>query len=357
MTMEKVKVGISIGDINGIGLEVIIKTLKDKRILNNSTAIIYASSKVFSYHCNNLEDCNIRYNNIKSVDEAKDGMVNVLSCWEEEVKVTLGEATKEGGKYAAISLSKATQDVIDKKIDCLVTAPINKKVMDLVDFGFIGHTEYLMSTTGANEVLMMLCSQDMRMALATGHTPIQDVNKVLDKASLVKKVELLIRTLKYDFDLDKPRIAVLGIQPHAGDGGMIGDEDETITKPAVTQLKNRGHLVYGPFPSDAFFGNYSHKKFDAIVSCYHDQGLIPFKMASFGDGVNITCGLPIIRTSPDHGTAFDIAGKDQANPSSFRQAYFLAMDAFRKRERNIDIRSNPININRRNKDGDVVIKE
>lgn len=331
--MDKVKVGISCGDINGIGMEVIIKALEDPRILNHSTPIIYGSSKVLSYHKNIVNPEGFKIYNIKSTDQVQEDRINVLNCWNETINIRLGEITKESGTYAALALEQATQDAVAGKIDCLVTAPINKKAMSLAGFQYVGHTEYLKHMCNSEDVLMMMCSEDMKVALATGHVPIQNVSSALSSDKIYNKTELLINTLKRDFGMEKPKIAVLGIQPHAGDEGTIGMEDEEITKPAIEKLKNSGYLVYGPYASDGFFGQLDHRKFDAVMACYHDQGLIPFKMASFGYGVNMTCGLSIIRTSPDHGTGYDIVGKNIADEQSFLHAYFMAIDAFRHRSK------------------------
>lgn len=340
--MGRIKVGISIGDINGIGLEVIIKALNDKRVLKYGTPIIYGSSKVFSYHANIMEDLSVPVQHIRELSEVSDDKINVMNCWTDLADIKLGQQTEEAGKYASISLEKCTTDAISGHIDAMVTAPIHKKVMSLSGFRYIGHTDYLRDQCASNDVLMMLCSKDMRMALGTGHIPIQDVPVSLSVDKIMGKLQVLLETLKMDFDISKPKIAVLGMQPHAGDLGMIGQEDENLTKPAIAKMKSKGHLVFGPYPADGFFGQMLHTNFDAVFSCYHDQGLVPFKMASFGSGVNMSCGLPIIRTSPDHGTAFDIAGKNIADPSSFRTAFFMAVDASRMRKTYIEMHNAPI---------------
>lgn len=342
--MEKVRVGISAGDINGISHEVIIRTFNDKRVLKYATPIIYGSSKIFNYHHKMLGDKKFHPHIIHKAEHAKENAVNLIQLSIPEVRVELGTVSKDSGIFAKMSLEAATHDVIRGNVDCLVTAPIHKKSMQLADFPFIGHTEFLKDACDVQEVLMMMCSKEMKVALATGHIPLQEVPNNLDTARLTKKIKLLINTLKNDFGIDKPRIAVLGMQPHAGDQGEIGKEDEKITKPAVAALKEKGHFVFGPFPADGFFGSHLYSNFDALVSCYHDQGLAPFKMSSFGAGVNMTCGLPIIRTSPDHGTAHDIAGKNEANPGSFREALFMAMDSYRMRKKNAQWRENPVNI-------------
>ncbi len=342
--MDKVRVGISVGDINGIGHEVIIKTLSDKRVLRNATPIIYGSIQILNYHQKTLGDKKFHANVIKKADEAVENTVNLIQLPGKDQRVELGALSKVSGLFAKHSLEAATHDVVRGHVDCLVTAPIHKKAMQMANFEYIGHTEFLKDACGTDSVLMMMCSREMKVALATGHVPIQDVPSKLNAKGLVKKCQLLIDTLKFDFNIEKPRLAILGMQPHAGDEGAIGKEDEQITKPAIKELKEKGHFVFGPFPADGFFGNYAHRNFDAVVSCYHDQGLAPFKMSSFGHGVNMTCGLPIVRTSPDHGTAHDIAGKNLADPGSFREAFFMAVDSFRTRKKNKEWRSNPINI-------------
>ncbi|HKK87379.1 MAG TPA: 4-hydroxythreonine-4-phosphate dehydrogenase PdxA [Saprospiraceae bacterium] len=343
--MRKLKVGITCGDINGIGMEVIIKALNDTRLLNHSIPIIYGSSKIISYHKNIVEPENFRSQNIKEASQASDDRINILNCWNEAVNIQLGEATRESGSYAAMALEACTNDALDGKIDCMVTAPINKHAMSLAGFRYIGHTEYLRDRCQVEQVLMMMCSEEMKVSLSSGHIPVQNVSSVSSKEKLISQIKLLNSTLRMDHGIDKPRIAVLGIQPHAGDNGAIGDEDERITKPAVAELKKEGELVFGPYPADGFFGSLSYKKFDAIMAAYHDQGLIPFKMASFGKGVNMTCGLPIIRSSPDHGTGYDIAGKNAADPSSFLSAYFMAMDAARNRTEYLKNHENPLRRN------------
>ena len=340
--MRKLKVGITCGDINGIGMEVILKALDDARVLHHSVPIIYGSSKIVSYHKNIVEPESFRSQNIKDASQAVDDRINILNCWNENVNIQLGEATKESGSYASMALEACTNDALQEKIDCMVTAPINKHAMSLAGFRYVGHTEYLKDRCRAEKVLMMMCSEEMKVCLSSGHIPIQNVSSVSSKEKLISQLKLLISTLQMDHGIDKPRIAVLGMQPHAGDNGTIGDEDERITKPAVAELKEQGHLVFGPYPADGFYGRLSHKKFDAIMAAYHDQGLIPFKMASFGNGVNMTCGLPIIRSSPDHGTGYDIAGKNQADPSSFRAAYYMAMDASRNRFEYLKNHENPL---------------
>lgn len=343
--MRKLKVGITCGDINGIGLEVIIKALDDSRLLNHSIPIIYGSSKIISYHKNIVEPESFRSQNIKDALQASEDRINILNCWNETVNIQLGEATKESGSYAAMALEACVNDAIEGRIDCVVTAPVNKHAMSLAGFRYIGHTEYLRDKCQVEQVLMMMCSDEMKISLSSGHIPVQNVSSVSSKQKLVSQLKLLISSLRMDHGIEKPRVAVLGIQPHAGDMGSIGDEDERITTPAVAALKAEGELVFGPYPADGFFGKLNYKKFDAVMAAYHDQGLIPFKMASFGQGVNMTCGLPIIRSSPDHGTAYDIAGKNEADPSSFLSAYFLAMDASRNRSEYLKNHENPIKNN------------
>jgi len=329
--MDKLKIGISIGDINGIGLEVVLKTFANREICNHCTPIIYGSSKILSYHKNIIES-DVQYHQTRSLDQIHDNKVNVLNCWQENVNITLGKPTEISGRFAALSLDAATNDMRDGKLDALVTAPINKEAMQMTDFPFPGHTEYLTRELSDGESLMLMISDRLRVGLVTNHLPIDSVTPTITKELILRKLSLMEESLRMDFGLERPTIAVLGLNPHAGDGGVIGDEDERIVRPAVLELKKEGHLVMGPFPADGFFGMDQHRKYDGVMAMYHDQGLIPFKLLSFGRGVNFTAGLIGVRTSPDHGTAYDIAGKNQADPSSFRQALFSAIDIARNRK-------------------------
>ncbi|MCB0549254.1 MAG: 4-hydroxythreonine-4-phosphate dehydrogenase PdxA [Phaeodactylibacter sp.] len=328
--MEKLKIGISIGDINGIGLEVILKTLLHEKITDICTPVIYGSSKVVSYHKNIIED-EVEFNSTRSADKIYFDKVNIVNCWQENVNITLGKPSDLSGKYAQISLEQATQDLKNGLVDALVTAPISKEAMHMANFPFPGHTEYLTKELGHGQSLMFMVNDSLRIGLATNHLPLREVAETLTKELIMQKLQLMNHSLKMDFGLERPSIAVLGLNPHAGDGGVLGNEEEAFIRPAIVELKKKGMLVMGPFPADGFFGSGQYRKFDAILAMYHDQGLVPFKALSFGNGVNFTAGLSHVRTSPDHGTAFDLAGKNSADPSSFRKALFLALDIARNR--------------------------
>lgn len=323
--MSKLKLGITIGDINGVSTEVIIKALSDERMLNLFTPIIYGSSKVVSYYKNMVSE-NFQFSTISSAESAKYNRVNVLNCWEEKADIELGKATVDGGKFAHIALDRAVRDFQDNQIDGIVTAPINKHAMKMADFPFPGHTEFIADKFKSSESMMMMVSDTLKVALVTNHEPVSKVASLVTKDLIIKKLNILNKTLIEDFGIQKPIIAVLGLNPHAGDDGAIGSEDESDVKPAVLEAKKSGMIVTGPYPADGFFGSSQFKKVDAVLAMYHDQGLIPFKALSFGSGVNFTAGLPIVRTSPDHGTAYDIAGKNLADESSLRSAIFAAID-------------------------------
>jgi len=339
--MEKLKIGISIGDINGIGLEVILKTMLHEMITDICTPVIYGSSKVVSYHKNIMEE-EIDFNPTRSADKIYHDKINIVNCWQENVNITLGKPSEQSGKYAYLSLESATKDLKEGLIDALVTAPISKEAMKMADFPFPGHTEYLASEIGPGQSLMFMINDTLRIGLATNHLPLKEVAGALSKESIMAKLLVMNNSLKVDFGLERPSIAVLGLNPHAGDGGVLGGEEESFIRPAVVELKKKGMLVMGPFPADGFFGSGQYKKFDAILAMYHDQGLIPFKTLSFGSGANFTAGLSRIRTSPDHGTAFDLAGKNQSDPSSFRRALFLALEIARNRKLYAEMHENPL---------------
>jgi len=357
--MTKPIIGITIGDLNGIGLEVILKTFQNEQLLNNCTPVIYGSSKVVSYH-KNIVGIEFAFNAIRSVDQATDDRVNVVNCWQDNVNISLGKATEHGGKYAYQSLEWAVKDLQAGLIDALVTAPINKEAMQMANFPFPGHTEYLTQALGARESVMMLVHDELRVALATNHLPLRAVPAKITKELLLQKINLLHESLCMDFGIDRPTIAVLGLNPHAGDGGLLGMEEEQQIRPAVIEAKKSGKLVMGPFPADGFFGSGQYRKYDAILAMYHDQGLAPFKALSFGNGVNYTAGLSAVRTSPDHGTAYDLAGKNGADPTSFRNALFMAIDITRQRRDYKDMRANPLRIREKpidSDDGNDIIEE
>src|SRR5699024_4234259 len=340
--MYKPKIGITIGDVNGIGPEVIIKALMDPRIMNQCIPVIYGSSKVISYHRNIVEPRQFSYTNLSSAENLSEEEINIVNCWSENVNITLGEASRDGGKYAALSLEKALQELKEGWIDAVVTAPIHKQAMSQINFGFPGHTEFITQFFNAEESLMCMVQDQLRVGLVTNHLPIAVVSSSITKELVRKKIELLHQMLMQDFGLEKPVIAVLGLNPHSGDGGVIGDEDEKIIRPVIEEFKNKGKLIYGPYAADGFFGSGEYKKFDGILAMYHDQGLVPFKLLRFGKGVNFTAGLPIIRTSPDHGTGYNIVGQNIADPQSMREAIYLAIDVFRNRKNHKTWGENPL---------------
>ena len=337
---KKVLVGISIGDTNGIGIEIILETFNDKRMFEFCTPVIYASNKTISTH-KNLLNYNTSIQRIHNIDKIIPGKLNLINVWNEDNPIEIGKETKQGGKYAFLSLEAAVNDLKKGNIDVLVTAPINKKTIQSDTFNFPGHTEYLESKLNG-EALMILMTDKLKIALLTGHIPIKDVSKTITPELIHKKATILHQTLIQDFSIPKPKIAVLSINPHAGDHGIIGDEDDTILFPSIQNLQKEGKLVYGPYAADSFFGSSNYKSFDAVLAAYHDQGLTAFKTLAFGEGVNFTAGLDEIRTSPDHGTAFDIAGKGLANASSFKEAVFSAISIFKTRKENKELKANAL---------------
>ena len=335
-------IGISVGDLNGVGPEVIIKTFSDIRIMERCTPVIFASPKLMNAVHKSLTDVPFTFTTIKDFAQLDERSVNLFACWEEEVPLQPGTLTDISGKYAVRSLMVATQCLKDGQLEALVTAPLHKSNTHLPDFPHTGHTPYLKETFGAKDVVMLLFCNDLRVGLATEHVPIDKVAGMITKDLLQNKLSILRDALVKDFGIDKPRIAVLGLNPHAGDEGRIGREELDVIKPLLEQLQTNGQLVYGPYSADAFFARRSYQEFDAVLAMYHDQGLVPFKTLAAGEGINFTAGLPVIRTSPDHGTAFDIAGKDMADPSSFREAVFAAIDLLRNRKGYTDATANPL---------------
>ncbi|MEI9945665.1 MAG: 4-hydroxythreonine-4-phosphate dehydrogenase PdxA [Chitinophagaceae bacterium] len=335
-------IGISCGDLNGIGIELIIKTFSDPRVLEQCTPVIFASNKVINFYRKSVTDANFNYQNTKEFDRLTNKQVNVFNCWEEEVVINPGLLTDIGGKYAVLSLQTAVAALKQKQIDGLVTAPVHKKNILSADFNFTGHTPFLKSMFGVNDVVMMMCAGNFRVGLVTEHIPVSEVAKHITKEAIVSKLAIMHKSLQRDFGIDKPRIAVLGLNPHAGDEGVIGHEEETIIRPAIKEAKNNNMLVIGPYSADAFFARRGYDKFDAVLAMYHDQGLIPFKSLALGEGVNYTAGLPAVRTSPDHGVAFDIAGKDKADNSSFLTAIFECVDIITRRAAYDANRANPL---------------
>lgn len=340
--MKKIRIGISIGDINGIGLEVILKTVAHRNISDICIPVIYGSSKIVSYHKNIVGIEDFKFQSLKDARRLHTDKVNIVNCWNDNVNITLGKVSMEGGQYAGLSLERAVTDLKDGWIDAVVTAPINKQAMDMANFGFPGHTEYFTESFGAKENLMFMITDQIKVGLVTNHVPITKVGKLITKQRILNKLRIMNETLKMDFGIERPTIAVLGLNPHAGDGGVLGSEEEEIIRPAIIQAKKKGVMVFGPYAADSFFGTPTYRKYDAILAMYHDQGLIPFKTLSFGEGVNYTAGLPIVRTSPDHGTGFDIVGQNLADPTSFRKALYAAVDIARNRKTFLEMHENPI---------------
>lgn len=341
---ELLKVGITHGDVNGVGYEILLKTFSDDRITELFVPIIYGSSKSASYHRKVLNNNSTNFNIITRVEEAQQGRVNLVNSVKEETRIEIGTESAEAGESSFIALDCAAQDLKENKIDVLVTLPINKNSIQNEQFNFPGHTEFLEDrfSEDGKKALMIMASQTMRVALVTTHIPLKDVSSALSKELIVEKLRTLDYTLKRDFSIDAPRIAVLGLNPHSGENGLLGKEEEEIVAPAVKEAQDEWILCAGPFAADGFFGSGRFKEFDAILAMYHDQGLIPFKTLAMDMGVNFTAGLPIVRTSPDHGTAYDIAGKNEASDESFRQAIYMAIDIFRNRFDYDEARKNPL---------------
>ncbi len=327
-------VGISIGDVNGVGPEVTIKALDDKRMLGMMTPVVFASAKVISFYRKQCDRERFNFMTVKGTDDIAFGKVNVINCWDEPVPLEPGKVTPEGGNAAWLSLKAATEQLKTGALDALVTAPINKHNIQNSEFTYAGHTEFLAKTFEVADNLMFLVHNDLRVGVVTGHIPLQQVSIQLTRDKLRKKIRLMEQSLQQDFSIVKPKIAVLGLNPHAGEDGLLGSEEEDIIRPVINELRKKGTLVFGPYPSDGFFGMFSHRKFDGVLAMYHDQGLIPFKTLAFEEGVNFTAGLPVVRTSPDHGTAYDIAGTNQASATSMREALYLACDVIKNRRLN-----------------------
>jgi 4-phospho-D-threonate 3-dehydrogenase / 4-phospho-D-erythronate 3-dehydrogenase len=337
---ENIIVGISIGDLNGIGSEVVLKTFEDSRMLEMCTPVIFANVKVLSFVKKTFESTSILHG-IDKLDQIVLGKINVLNLWREGFDINFGENNETVGKYAIKSFVAATKALKEGSIDVLVTAPINKYNIQSEEFKFPGHTDYLDKEFNGN-ALMFMINDNLRVGLLTDHVPVNDVAKLLTEKLIIQKIETIKHSLIQDFSINKPKIAVLGLNPHAGDGGVIGKEDEEIIKPTIKNLFEKGTLVFGPFPADGFFGSNQYEKYDAVIATYHDQGLIPFKTLSFGNGVNYTAGLDKIRTSPDHGTAYDIAGKGIADHNSFKEAVYLAIDIYHSRNQYKEISRDPM---------------
>lgn len=337
---KKIKLGISIGDLNGIGCEVALKTFEDPRMLDFCTPVIFASNKTISAQKQQL-DLNLNFHGVQDPKKALDGKINVANIWKESPRIEFGKATPEGGKFAIKSLRAAVNSLKKAEIDVLVTAPINKNNIQSEDFKFPGHTDFLAQELDG-ESLMFMVTDTLRVGLLTDHIAVKDVAQAITTKLIKDKVKTMSESLRMDFGIRRPKIALLGINPHSGDNGTIGQEDEKLLKPAIQELFDNGDLVYGPYSADSFFGSNSHQNFDAILAAYHDQGLIPFKTLSFGKGVNFTAGLSKVRTSPDHGTAYEIAGQGKADEQSFKEAVFSAIHIYRNRVEHLDLTKNPL---------------
>jgi 4-hydroxythreonine-4-phosphate dehydrogenase len=338
----KIKVGISQGDINGISYEVIIKALNDPRMNDICTPILYGSPKVAAYHRKALDIENFSFNAIRIADEANPKRANLINVLDDNVRVELGKSTKMAGECSLVALDKMVADMQSDKIDAVVTAPICKENIQEAGFAFPGHTEYFQKQFNSENVLMLMVYNEIRIGVVTAHLPLKDVSDSLTKEIVYNKIKVLGDSLVRDFSLSKGKIAVLGLNPHAGDNGIIGTEDRDIIKPAIDKARDEGIMAVGPFPADGFFGSGAYTQYDAVLAMYHDQGLIPFKVLSQGEGVNYSAGLPIVRTSPGHGTAFDIVGKDLGNPASMRNAIYLAADISRSRIKYDEVSADPL---------------
>ncbi len=342
MEQQKPLIGFTCGDINGIGIELIIKTLSDNRILEQCTPVVFASNKSINFYRKSMPEINFIYQSVKDFSRINNKQLNIYNCWDEEVSITSGQLNETGGKYARLSLQHAVDALKEGQIHGLVTAPLHKKNIQSAEFNFTGHTPYLKHAFALNDVVMLMVAQNLRVALVTEHVPVKDVAANISKASIISKLNILNGSLQRDFGIEKPKIAVLGLNPHAGDEGLVGDEEQTIIKPAIKEAKDAGMLAFGPFSADAFFARGQYEQFDAVLAMYHDQGLIPFKSLAIGDGINFTAGMPVVRTSPDHGTAFDIAGKGKADASSFLASVFECIDIIKRRALYDENHSNPL---------------
>lgn len=348
MEKEKIVIGITHGDINGIGYEVILKALSEPMMTDFFIPIIYGSSKVAAFYRKQLDLQNVNLNVINSVEDLHPKKINIINCTSDDIKVEMGQSTQEAGVAALAALEKAKEDLKRGALDALVTAPINKKNIQSENFHFPGHTEYLEeSFNTGTPALMLLINDVMRVAVVTGHIPVTEVPKAITTKAIKDKLLVFNQCLKNDFSVVGPRIAVLGLNPHAGDDGVIGNEEKEIIIPALKEAEKEGVLCFGPYPADGFFGSGHFSKFDGILAMYHDQGLIPFKTVSMESGVNYTAGLSIIRTSPAHGTAYDLTGKNIASEESFRQAMYMATDIFESRKMNKEISANPLKVEQR----------
>ncbi len=339
---HKPVIGFTCGDINGIGVELLIKTLGDSRILDFCTPVIFANNKIINFYRKSVPEINFNFTAVKEANRINHKQLNLFNCWDEEVSITPGILNETGGKYATISLTVAAEALKEGKIDGLVTAPIHKKNVQSAGFNFTGHTPYLKNLFGVNDVVMFMVAENMRVALLTEHIPVKDIAQHITKEAIIGKLQLINNSLKRDFNITKPKIAVLGLNPHAGDEGLIGKEEEEIIRPAIKEAKQKDVFCFGPYSADAFFARGQYERFDAVLALYHDQGLIPFKSLATGEGVNFTAGIEGVRTSPDHGVAFDIAGKGKADEASFREAIFKCVDIINARREHANQYQNPL---------------
>jgi 4-hydroxythreonine-4-phosphate dehydrogenase len=341
---KKIRVGITHGDFNGISYEIIIKALYDNRVLELFTPVIYGLSRVMSYNRKNMGLNDFNFNTVRDISGVRNGKVNLINLNEEEIRIEYGKANKVAGKYSHIALTNAVKNIKENKINVIVTAPINKETIHSDEFDFPGHTEFFANEFNTKDFLMLMVSDKLKIGTVTGHIPLKDVPEKLTEELITSKLQVLEKSLIVDFGIEKPKIAVLGLNPHAGENGKIGEEDNTIIRPAVLKAKKSGSLVFGPFPADGFFAD-DYTRYDAILAMYHDQGLIPFKTIAFENGVNYTAGLPIVRTSPAHGTAYDRAGKNESSEQSLRSAIYLAVDIYRNRINHEEASANPLGSN------------
>jgi 4-hydroxythreonine-4-phosphate dehydrogenase len=339
---RRLTVGITLGDYNGIGAEVIIKTLEDERMLHLADYVIYGHKFVLSHYAKAIKAHNWHVHEVTDTRALNPKIVNVINCWDDHITITPGEATSDTGAKALLALSRGVDDLVAKNIDILVTAPLNKQTVSQHHADFKGQTEYITLKAGSENSMMLLIDDKLRVGLVSNHLSLKDVPGKIDMPLIISKLELLNKTLRQDFLIDKPKIAVLGLNPHSGDNGLLGKEEKEIIAPAVIKARDKGILAMGPYPADGFFGAGSYMKFDAVLAMYHDQGLIPFKTIAFGSGVNFTAGINVIRTSPDHGTGYDLAGKGEASPDSLRSAIFQGIDIFNHRSEYKELTANPI---------------
>jgi 4-hydroxythreonine-4-phosphate dehydrogenase len=340
--MSKLKVGISVGDLNGVGMEIIFKTFRNRAMNDMCTPIVFGNAKAAGFYRKATKSNEFSFNIVNSVSEISVDKANLVAISNEEISLTPGTASKQTGAFAAQSLKAATEALSKGEVDVLVTAPIDKNTIQSADFNFPGHTEYLTNFAGEKESLMFMVSENIRVATLSNHVALKDVVHDISQDKIKAKLDILIKSLQDDFGVVKPKVAVLGLNPHAGDNGQIGEEEKEIIIPALKAYNQNDAIVMGPYSADGFFGNGSYKQFDAVLSMYHDQGLVPFKILSFGSGVNFTAGLPVVRTSPDHGVAYDIAGKNTVDENSFRQAIYMAIDVFKMRKKLKEWRENPL---------------